>query len=352
MDFESAEALLDLYLDDDGKTTDLDLVESNLSRYVSDFTYDIGVWTKGLLESNPRFRNIERLASNRDFIERHWFDKDESTELGLFLDQPLLVSIKSENLMRAIDFQSLNCIKRILETFHITNSRYLNTAIIRNKPKIVELILRYGKTDNFHNTLFHAVKNGYNKIAELLLLYKPDLRSQIKLDMCYDNPYLFKTLVLYHDFVVTKFNCEAICSKGCTEILSFLLKRGVEPEELWLAYSVSNNRRETVKILLEDGRVDPDCRSVEALCCVIEKETLELLLDDGRLSFSKRICNDCIVFHSAENLQLLIDRGIVVPTRSDLRLGKNLVVSWNEHSKEVYEVLKRYFKEENNCIIC
>lgn len=74
------------------------------------------------------------------------------------------------------------------------------------------------------------------------------------------------------------------CSSDQHQLVSLLLEAGVEPDDECLALAVTYDRKETVRILLEDNRVDPSSSDNYALKMVAKRcdvATTRLLLDSN-----------------------------------------------------------------------
>lgn len=174
--------------------------------------------------------------------------------------------------------------------------RHLWSAVVRNNHNNVSILLKYPDIDpSIHDNkvIHHAITNGHTEIVRLLLTDpRVDPTSNNVVRIARENNYLDIVYLLVQDYRADPID-------KSTAILWATMNRHVGLVRLLLSdplLDLSDNEAiqyasydgciETVRILLEDGRLNPAINNNQAIIYATQKghaEIVKLLLQDTRV---------------------------------------------------------------------
>lgn len=191
------------------------------------------------------------------------------------------------------------------------------------------------KDDGYYFTNLHGILNQFDTYGDfkdyIILRYYMNLNKSTeifnlikttKLNLSFDKNDLL-SFCINHDYI---------------ELVKFLLKK-VDPSNLDIYPAIQNGDTRMIKILLEDGRMNPS--GSEILCTAVSKNNVEIvkmLLDDPRVLADDEALYVAYEYNNPKIFELILKEPTIDPTGDDNSIIDN-VFDRIDYYKEIAKLL-------------
>ena len=197
------------------------------------------------------------------------------------------------------------------------------------------------KDDGYYFTNLHGIFNQFDTYEDfrdyIILRYYMNLRYYMSGDKNTELSNLIKTTKL--DLSFDENDLLYFCiNHDYIELVEFLLKK-VDPSNLDIYPAIQIGDKRMVKILLEDGRMDPS--ESEVLCTAVQKNNVEIvkmLLDDPRVIADDEALYVAYQYNNPKIFELILKEPTIDPTGDDNSIIDN-VFDKIDHYKEIAKLL-------------